>query len=71
MLVSLAKAVVPWPRFVETYGDLSDAAITAKLQEMAPTFLRETQPSGGDRRKESAVREVMPVAPTKEPAKIS
>jgi hypothetical protein len=41
---AMAKAVVPWDRFVEKYGELSDAEVTGKLKEMASTFLRETQP---------------------------
>lgn len=41
---AMAKAVVPWDRFVERHGQRSDAEITAILQEMAATFLRETAP---------------------------
>ncbi len=39
---AMAKAVVPWDRLVERHGELDEAAVTAMLQEMAATFLRET-----------------------------
>ncbi len=55
---SMAKAVVPWDRFVERHGARSDAEVTELLQEMAATFLRETAPAA-DRK-----------APAREPAKV-
>jgi hypothetical protein len=52
---AMAKAVVPWDRFVEKYGNLTDAEVTLRLKEMASTFLRETQPA--PERKKDAARE--------------
>ena len=38
---AMAKAVVPMERFREKFGDLQGPAITAKIAEMAETFLHE------------------------------
>ena len=38
---AMAKAVVPWSRFVEKHGDLSPAEFTAFLKDQATEFLRE------------------------------
>ena len=37
----MAKAVVPIDRFRAKYGDLKGPALTARLAEMAETFLHE------------------------------
>ena len=41
---AMAKAVVPVERFRQKYGDLPDAALTARLAEMAEQFLHEQTP---------------------------
>ncbi|MCL4847126.1 MAG: DHH family phosphoesterase [Acidobacteria bacterium] len=46
---AMAKAVVPWDRFVEKYGDLPPAGIHDRLREMAERFLKDT---GGEKRKD-------------------
>jgi hypothetical protein len=38
---AMAKAVVPIDRFTAKFGELDPAAITARLAEMAETFLHE------------------------------
>jgi nanoRNase/pAp phosphatase (c-di-AMP/oligoRNAs hydrolase) len=42
---AMAKAVVPWARFVERHGERADGEITALLQDMAVTFLSESTPA--------------------------
>ncbi len=51
---AMAKAVVPWARFVERHGELGDLEVTALLQEMAATFLGEGAPAA---EKKTASRE--------------
>jgi nanoRNase/pAp phosphatase (c-di-AMP/oligoRNAs hydrolase) len=65
---AMAKAVVPWDRFVAKFGDLGDAEVTLRLKEMASTFLRETQPLP-ERRKDAArdAKDVRDVKDVKEP----
>jgi nanoRNase/pAp phosphatase (c-di-AMP/oligoRNAs hydrolase) len=60
---SMAKALVPWDRFVQRHGELGDAEIVALLHEMAATFLRETQ-QPAEKRKDSS-------RDAREPAKVS
>lgn len=38
---AMAKAIVPWDRFRDKYGDLDDHAVTERLLEMADQFLHE------------------------------
>jgi nanoRNase/pAp phosphatase (c-di-AMP/oligoRNAs hydrolase) len=59
---AMAKAVVPWTRFVEKHGELTDAEITTLLHEMATAFLGETQ-LPAERKKDAAkeLREVRDV----------
>jgi hypothetical protein len=37
----MAKAVVPWDRFRQKFGDLSGSEVTARIAEMAEQFLHE------------------------------
>jgi hypothetical protein len=37
----MAKAVVPWERFKGKYGDLSGAAFSERIADMADQFLHE------------------------------
>jgi hypothetical protein len=39
----MAKAVVPMDRFRQKFGDLSGPEITARIAELAETFLHEVQ----------------------------
>ncbi|MGH9370008.1 MAG: DHH family phosphoesterase [Vicinamibacterales bacterium] len=50
---AMAKAVVPVARFQEKFGPIEDPAISAKIAEMAETFLHE-QP--GDKKREAVAR---------------
>ena len=45
----MAKAVVPWERFRGKFGDLTGAALSERIAEMAEQFLREP---AGDKKKE-------------------
>jgi hypothetical protein len=40
---AMAKAVVPMDRFRQKFGDLSGPQITARIAELAETFLHEVQ----------------------------
>ena len=49
----MAKAVVPMERFQQKFGDLTGAAITARIAEMAEQFLHEP---AGEKKKEAVVK---------------
>ena len=49
---AMAKAVVPLARFQEKFGVMEGPAVTARIAEMAETFLRETS----DKKREPVVR---------------
>ena len=51
---AMAKAVVPLKAFRDKFGDLSDAALSAKLQELVAEFLSDATPVP-DRRREARV----------------
>lgn len=50
---AMAKAVVPMERFREKFGELSGPEITARIAEMAETFLHE---ASAEKKKEVASR---------------
>ncbi len=52
---AMAKAVVPIDRFRQKFGDLTGAAITARIAEMAEQFLHEPA-TEKDRKKEPVLK---------------
>ncbi len=50
---AMAKAVVPVAKFQEKFGALEGPAVTARIAEMAETFLHE---SPGDKKREAVAR---------------
>jgi nanoRNase/pAp phosphatase (c-di-AMP/oligoRNAs hydrolase) len=50
---AMAKAVVPYARFQEKFGQLEGPGLTAKIAEMADTFLHEP---AGDKKREAVAR---------------
>jgi nanoRNase/pAp phosphatase (c-di-AMP/oligoRNAs hydrolase) len=50
---AMANAVVPWERFRDKFGDLSGAALSVRIAEMAEQFLHEP---AGERRKEPVAK---------------
>jgi hypothetical protein len=42
---AMAKAVIPWPAFVERFGQLTDDQINTTLRDLTLQYLREHTPT--------------------------